>query len=315
MNTGKIIHFYREEKGLTQSELAEGICSQGEISLIEQDKRVPSFELIVKISAKLDIPIYYFLNDTFQSSTETVLNTVFSQLESFVNKRNYKSMGNFVLDNFIFNYCITSNDKQQFLCFKGIYTTYYEKNPKKALSIYKQGLLETFTLLSTDPIIISKRKKVYSKTETFLLSATATCYFLLGNHQYAKNLFELACTNIELIQKQSSVETFGTIYYNASKNLKALKNYSKAIDIAKKGVIFERERNSIYRSSELLFEIAESYYLLNNYIEAEKYYIKSICLAFSTNNTHFLILLIPALEEKEEFQTLKKIILCIKHSL
>ncbi|XEO94723.1 helix-turn-helix domain-containing protein [Latilactobacillus sakei] len=65
MNIGDIISFYRKYQNLTQAELAQGICSQGNISLIEKGLRVPSIEVVTSISNKLGISLDVFEKSDF----------------------------------------------------------------------------------------------------------------------------------------------------------------------------------------------------------------------------------------------------------
>ena len=65
MTIGEIVSFYRKYQNLTQSELAEGICTQGTISLIEKGLRTPSVELVTMISTKLGISLDVFESNNF----------------------------------------------------------------------------------------------------------------------------------------------------------------------------------------------------------------------------------------------------------
>ncbi|CUS26024.1 hypothetical protein FC70_GL000579 [Paucilactobacillus oligofermentans DSM 15707 = LMG 22743] len=306
MQVGKIIQYYRKQRSMTQLELAAGICTQGEISMIEKDQRIPSFDLIGKLSTRLEIPIYYFQNQFFTHSREVFLSDIFNQLEKAIHNRDYANMTVHLKNKDVWKNCLDPNDKQKFMCYKGIYINFYLHKPAEALKIYKKALQETMSFSTNDLSILAKRKTVFSKTETFLFSAAASSYFLLKKYSKAEELFDIACKNVDLIQEKSSIETLGTIFYNASKNLKFMGKYEQAIEIAKKGLIFEQERHSIYRSSELLFEIAESYYQLKNYELAQTNYIKSLSLAYSANDYHFFFLLIKALEKKDDLILLQQ---------
>ncbi|PWK16225.1 helix-turn-helix domain-containing protein [Tumebacillus permanentifrigoris] len=60
---GQKIREWRMRKGITQTELAEGLVTPSMISQIESDKANPSFKLLEGISRKLDVPIDEFLMD------------------------------------------------------------------------------------------------------------------------------------------------------------------------------------------------------------------------------------------------------------
>lgn len=292
MNIGQTIRYYRKRKALSQKELAEGICSQSEISLIEQDKRQPSLALISCISKKLNISIDAFKGLMHNQNYERVINENFTALEFFVTTRDYISMKS-ILDHSDFqNLCIDPGTIQKFLCFKSIYIAFQEKNPKKSLKVIHRALLETNSLPSNGKITTSIiKKKLFSKIEVLLIASAASCYYLLKKYEEAERLFDIACRGIKQIENQGSTEMLGTIYYNASKNLKALKKYSLAIEIGHEGLNFEKSKISYYRSAELLFEVGDSYYQLYEIHLAEKYFLKAIMLSYATDNIHFYNLL------------------------
>mgnify|MGYP003362746187 CR=1 FL=1 len=174
MQIGEIISFYRNYQNLTQTELAQGICSQGNISLIEKGLRVPSIEMVTMISNKLGISLDVFEKSNFYENQERQVNVILNELESLVNCRNYSKMA-FLLTNDILNkYCNNPISKQQFLCYKGIYINYYEKNPSKALDIYRLALQETNITSFQSIFDFPKHKKQFSKIETLLIAGAAS---------------------------------------------------------------------------------------------------------------------------------------------
>lgn len=55
---GQQVRRLRKERGLSQSQLAAGICSFQTISALETDKHLPSIEIMQKIAARLCIPLH-----------------------------------------------------------------------------------------------------------------------------------------------------------------------------------------------------------------------------------------------------------------
>ncbi|MFD2169416.1 tetratricopeptide repeat protein [Tumebacillus lipolyticus] len=55
---GAKIRHYRLHLGLSQDEVAEGICSRQTISLLENGRHIPSPEFLVRIAEKLSIPLH-----------------------------------------------------------------------------------------------------------------------------------------------------------------------------------------------------------------------------------------------------------------
>lgn len=55
---GEIIKHYRKEKGLSQAALADGICERKYISNIENNKNIPTLDIINQLSNRLHINLY-----------------------------------------------------------------------------------------------------------------------------------------------------------------------------------------------------------------------------------------------------------------
>jgi tetratricopeptide (TPR) repeat protein len=60
---GRKIREARMRKGLTQTELAQGLVTPSMISQIESDKATPSYHLLQGIAERLEVPLEFFLTD------------------------------------------------------------------------------------------------------------------------------------------------------------------------------------------------------------------------------------------------------------
>src|SRR3569833_1538260 len=56
-SVGAKVKIRRKEQGLSQDELADGICSRQTISLLENEQHIPSAWILQKIAEKLGIPL------------------------------------------------------------------------------------------------------------------------------------------------------------------------------------------------------------------------------------------------------------------
>jgi len=61
---GLALRRLRKKHNLTQKDLANGICSQAEISKIESGTHSPTVELLYALSRRLQVPITAFLNNS-----------------------------------------------------------------------------------------------------------------------------------------------------------------------------------------------------------------------------------------------------------
>ena len=88
----KNLKFYRNERRISQEKLAESCdCATGTIGCIECGKTMPSFEMIGKIAAALQIhPADLFLRNasTTVADTKNIIRTeLIPQIEEFVERR------------------------------------------------------------------------------------------------------------------------------------------------------------------------------------------------------------------------------------
>lgn len=68
MSLGRTIRTLRQRRGMSQSELAEGICTQSEISRIENDLVLPQLNTLKKIAARLGVTLYELSEGSEESS-------------------------------------------------------------------------------------------------------------------------------------------------------------------------------------------------------------------------------------------------------
>jgi transcriptional regulator with XRE-family HTH domain len=81
---GERVRELRRQRGMSQSVLAKGICTQATISLIEKKNKVPSLNTLVKIARRLDVA----LEDIVQGDSITTQHKL-SQIEEYLKQRNY----------------------------------------------------------------------------------------------------------------------------------------------------------------------------------------------------------------------------------
>lgn len=81
----------RLELKLSQAELADGICEQGQISRIEKGKYNPGSDLLYKLSLKLNVSMNYFFDESISKESSTLNN--FKVLSNkLLTEREYESL-------------------------------------------------------------------------------------------------------------------------------------------------------------------------------------------------------------------------------
>jgi len=88
-SVGDKIKQERKKQGMTQKALCEGICSQAEISKIENGRNSPTIDLLQQICRRLRIPISLFFEDEFVSQK---LNEIDQRMLRHMREKTYSAM-------------------------------------------------------------------------------------------------------------------------------------------------------------------------------------------------------------------------------
>ncbi|HFI0107035.1 TPA: helix-turn-helix domain-containing protein [Streptococcus suis] len=81
----------RKELKLSQKELAEGICKQGQISRLENGEYTPGSEVLHQLAKKLNVSMDYFFDEQISNKSTELLE--FKKIaKTFIAQRNYESL-------------------------------------------------------------------------------------------------------------------------------------------------------------------------------------------------------------------------------
>lgn len=84
----------RKEKGLSQKEVAEGICFQAQISRLEKGGYMPGAEILYLLAKRLEKPVEYFFEDIrIAKKSKKVTKKLINE---FLYKRDYKGLEDFI---------------------------------------------------------------------------------------------------------------------------------------------------------------------------------------------------------------------------
>lgn len=216
---GEIIKHYRTEKGLSQQELAEGICTKKYISMLEHNKNIPTLDIINQLSQRLQINLY----ETYalmlrHSNIEThkrieLLNLNFGidkvdTLSSLIHE--YQQLAEF-----------QSGEPSQVLLYaKAIYASNGLHDNKKAIYLALQ-VLSTETPFQIDNVNLTRH---FSNVEMSALNLISVCYCRLSNLTEGKKYMDLLYHYIiELIETNHfatnrndlvEIKILSTVVYN-----------------------------------------------------------------------------------------------------
>ncbi|KQU57586.1 helix-turn-helix domain-containing protein [Rossellomorea marisflavi] len=258
---GKKISELRNEMNLTQGELAEGICTQASISLIEKGELDPNATSLYQISKKLGVDVNYF----FHIGSTPRLDYI-TEVEKQVRKlrilNEFEEMMNIVSieeKNPLFY-----NDPKnlQFLYWhKSIYYSEVKNDHQQAVSI----LEEAFALFPN-------KKRATTELEIEMMLTIGIYEFSLGNYEavieeYDKIQKILNGTNRALNDK--SIKT--RLYYNLARAHTRLGNLEESTALSNEGIDWCIESEELYLLAGLHYQIGYNYELLGDYEKALEY--------------------------------------------
>lgn len=240
---GLALRRLRKKHNLTQKDLANGICSQAEISKIESGTHSPTVDLLFALSRRLQVPITVFLDRTEQydslrtiddsllmkfrnqkyeeiyNETRYFLETSQFTEEASLLYKYYFHLSSYRLNKIDFRTCIVELQKLSDLYSTAYYspkmlirlksaiaTMYYEnKSFKRGISVYKELLNLNF---DNDELMIDRIRILYNFSKILLdmdQVSEALIYIEEGIHDSLR-FKDMSLLGQLLFQKASSLE-------------------------------------------------------------------------------------------------------------
>lgn len=249
---GKKIKTLRETKGLTQSELSEGICDRTFISKIEKGLVHPSADILSKICIRLNISfneLEYYTSETHYEYTKQLK----EDIRRSVQERDYKRVKSLV------NSSINSPLYQggimgPFLLWnKGIATFYLTKNKTEALEDIKEAL----QLIKKVAHIDAKIMTIEIKISLGVLSVE------IGEHSEAESFFLEASKMLETAYKLEVGLIEIKLYYNMSTFYIMKCDYKQALKYTQLGIRESKASNKLNYLGDLYYHNGLCKALLN----------------------------------------------------
>lgn len=259
---GTKIREMRKVVGLTQGDLAEGICTQALISRIEKGDIYPSATALYQIAVKLGVDINYF----FEIGTTPRLDyirEVERQLKYLRDTWNYKGMIEVVKTEEKNPLFYKDNDKLQLLYWHKAIYLYEEKKETES----------AFTLLHKAYNLTAHPKKAMSEREMQILSSIGTFHASLHHHEEALDYYhqvEIAMkTTVQLQEKVIKTKLF----YGMARILTRCGRLEESTDYCLKAIKWCLEEELLWGIGELHYQIGYNYELMND-IEKALFYME-----------------------------------------
>jgi transcriptional regulator with XRE-family HTH domain len=262
---GQKIKELRKNIGLSQEELAEGICTQAQISKIEKGDVFPYASTLFLISRKLGVDVNYFF-DIGMTPRLDYVQEVARQLQIARRNMNYKEMKDIVMteeENPLF---FNNNRNLQILKWhKGIYQFELDKDLRKAEETLRQSIALTHT---TD--------KIWTEREIEILLTIGVMYFEEGKQETALEIYKEVKTHIETLPHLSDYTIKTRLYYNIARVLTRLEDINQSTRYCKDAIDWCILKDNMYLLGELHYHIGYNYELQGKLCDAQTYMQKAL---------------------------------------
>jgi HTH-type transcriptional regulator, quorum sensing regulator NprR len=242
MEFGPLIKYYRTQKGITQKELAAGICSIPHLSKIENNSKDANGETISLLLARLEVSFEEM------EEKEELIKTL---LRDFGEK---------------INFYLREEMEEIYQKLKQIEHVVPFSAHMYSYELYKYRYLLFKGLLSEAEVqrdILHKQKKNFSQHEKYLFSYYNAVFLILkGQYKMADELFE------ELYVKYNNETTNGEFLYHRALVKTSLDQPGHAIHFGKLALQIFMNQHNFYRILHTLMLLGINYTHSNIYEEA-----------------------------------------------
>ena len=236
---GDVLKQIRRKRGLSQTALAEGICTQATISLMEKQNRLPKMDILTAICERLNIQPDRIvenevssINDTFNQIIDALTDQEYDLAKQLISKISIKSLN-------------SDFDKQRY---------YYLLGMVQISQDQIDDAIFNFELVLTQ--FATTSANIYLAMTT---AGMALAYLKRDDHERAVRLTDRA---VKLIDNKKLI---GSLHQWASINCKIAELYwrlgepEKALASAQRGIQLCRDRDSLFILDQLYLYVGRAY--------------------------------------------------------
>ena len=260
---GQRIRELRKSLRLSQEELAEGICTQAQISKIEKGDVFPYANTLYLISQKLGVDVNYFFEIGSTPRVDYV-NEVTRQLRLARRNMRYDEMQRIIkLEEK--NPLFMQNGR--LWVHKGICEHVVHKNADKAIEILTTAINITHTL-----------DKIWTEREIELLLSMGSVYFVENELNLALDIFLEAKQHLDQLFYLSDNSIMPRLYYNIARVYTRFNDYETSISFCKEAIKYCLDKDNLFPIGELHYHMSYNYEKLGDISTALLYLKKTIMI-------------------------------------
>lgn len=270
---GEVIKEKRLEKGLKQSELGYGICTQATISNLENKSGMPNLPILVAIGNRLGIAFSELSDYTLTTTNYTV--AIFNQVKQLCATYRHKEARDVLVKEIDVKLLEQSEERKKYYYYLGLTELIANKNFTDAHYYFNL-------------VFVDKSELNVSLIDVLATNGIGIAYVLDSELEKALTYYEKALNQLEKL-----IENFGEIldsaditpvYFNSAKFYSQIENYEKAVDLCNLGITLQQMNHTNIELDRLFYEKAFNLAKLGEMKEAEKFYFHAASVASLNGN-------------------------------
>lgn len=283
---GKKIRELRKVVGITQGDLAEGICTQALISRIENGDIYPSADALYQIALKLGVDVNYFFEIGTTPRLDYILE-VEKQLRYLRVYRKYEEMMDLIKTEEKNPLFYKDNEHLQLLYWhKGIYLFEVKQDADSAFALFHKAYYMT-----------AHQKKAMSEREMQILASNGAIHYSIHSFEEALHYYRQVETAIKTTGQLQDKSIKTKLFYNISRVLTRLGELDESTDYCLKAIKWCFEEELLWGLGELHYQVGYNYELKNDFAKALPYFQRSLHMFELRNDEPYVAFLEPKIEE------------------
>jgi transcriptional regulator with XRE-family HTH domain len=261
--------------GLTQTDLANGICTQAQISKIEKGDVYPYASTLYQISQRLGVDVNYFFDIGLTPRLDYVTEVAL-QLKLARRNQKYGEM-KLIVENERDNPVFLQNKKNQqlLLWHQGIYEYHLNKNVELALSLLDKAISLT-------------HGRQWTEREIEIYISKGTIQFETDKLKEALAIYQPAKEYLTSLPFLYDITIRSRLQYNIARTLTRLNEFENSNLVCKEAIQWCIDNDNMYLLGELHYLIGHNYELAQQPSIARKYMMKAIAIFDLQNDIKYV---------------------------
>lgn len=247
---GDQLKIFRKNKGLSQKQLAQGICTQATISLIEKNNKIPGMTILSQLCARLGISMDEILVDDNQ-----VLTDIFTKIDHLMLQKKYDEATE-QLNNIGIKQLQDQYDKERYYYFLGMLQLDQNQDYDEALFNFELVLKQFIT--TTDDI--------YQALTTIAAGKT---WVYQDDYDQARVFAKRGTQLLQTVSNTASVQQLIAGYVSLAQLNQQLEQPIVAIELVNHALLLCRRHNVLFLLDEIYTILANSYFTMGQPNEAK----------------------------------------------